>query len=243
MRRADGNGRSSASVTVYEQIRHLILTKTIAPDSKLNIDGLARELGVSQTPVREALQRLEGDRLVAAKQTRGYWTTPLLDEGELDHLFEVRLLLEPWAAGAVSVDRASNPGAWLMDEVERFADGRDEHLADEALVLHDTAFHSAIFHAVGNPFLTEAYEHTHAHLHLFRLYTNDMDASVTVDEHRVIAAAIARSDAAAATAAMRAHIFSALHRFGRGFDRARVDSRLSTIAPSVLGADAMERPA
>lgn len=235
MDRAESNGRRSASGAVYERIRQLILTNTIAPDVKLNIDGLARELGVSQTPVREALQRLEGDRLVVAKKTRGYWTTPLLDEDALDHLFEVRLLIEPWAAGAAAVDRASNPGRWLLNEIERFEREHGEDPAGEPLVLHDTAFHNAIFTAVGNPFLAEAFNRTHAHLHLFRLYSDDMDFSVTIVEHRKIADAIARSDSAAATSAMREHIFSALRRFGRGFDVSHSDNRLRAVSSTVLG--------
>ncbi len=239
MKRAEPNPRPSAAATVYERIRHLILTNTIPPDSKLNIDGLARELGVSQTPVREALQRLEGDRLVLAKQTRGYWTSPLLDEDGLDHLFEVRLLIEPWAAGAAAVDRASNPGLWLTREIERFELDDGDGLPGEALVRHDTAFHMAIIEAVGNPFLAEAFERTHAHLHLFRLYTDDMDSSVTIEEHRIIADAIARSDARAATTAMRTHLFSALHRFGRGLGGSASNSQLHSITSSVLG---LERP-
>ncbi len=230
----DATSRPTASASVYERIRQAILTNAIAPDVKLNIDALARELGVSPTPVREALQRLEGDRLVVAKQPRGYWTTALLDERGLDQLFEVRLLLEPWAAGAAAVDRASNPGRRLRAEVDRFALARDAP-SPETLVLHDSAFHQEILRSVDNPFLDEAYERTHAHLHLFRLYTDDMDAAVTVEEHRRIADAIAACDAPAATRAMRDHLLSALDRFGRGFDVARAARRLAGTSASVLG--------
>lgn len=237
MRQPEQNGHLSTSVAVYERIRHMILTNLIAPDIKLNIDALARELGVSHTPVREALQRLEGDRLVVVKQKRGYWTTPLLDENDLDHLFEVRLLLEPWAAGAASVDRASNPGPRLQAEVERFVAEHGTQTGGAALLSHDTVFHSAVFRAVGNPFLEEAFDRTHAHLHLFRLYTEDMDASVTIEEHQQIADAIARGDATAATSAMRSHLFSARRRFGRGLGGPLAESRLADVRATVLGPD------
>lgn len=209
-------GDDAEGGTPYERIKAMILSNAIPPDTKLTIDKLARELGVSQTPVREALQRLEGDKLVVAKKPRGLWTTPLLDERELRELIEVRLLLEPWSARSAATDRAANPGREMLTEIERFLalpHGRSEGYA---LASHDVAFHDMIFHAVGNTFLHDSFRRLHAHLHLFRLYPADLDGTHTVEEHRTIAEAISRADATAAEEAMRAHLFAAMDRFSIG---------------------------
>jgi DNA-binding GntR family transcriptional regulator len=101
-------------------MRASILEGEIAPGTRINIDAVSRSLGVSQTPVREVLQRLEGDNLVVYNPGRGYSTTPLLDLAELRSLFEFRLLVEPWAARPAAVDRLANPSAALEKEITAF---------------------------------------------------------------------------------------------------------------------------
>lgn len=224
--------------TPYERIKAMILSNVIPPDTKLTIDKLARELGVSQTPVREALQRLEGDKLVVAKKPRGLWTTSLLDERELRDLIEVRLLLEPWSARAVATDRAMNPGRQMLQEIERFLSEPQRKREGYALASHDVAFHDMIFHAVGNPFLHDSFRQLHAHLHLFRLYPADLDGTHTVQEHRAIAEAVAATDPAAAEQAMRVHLFNAMDRFSTGLaPRGSLDglesARSHVLPPSV----------
>lgn len=211
-----GPERDRHGGTVYEQIKAMILSNAIPPDTKLTIDKLARELGVSQTPVREALQRLEGDKLVVSKKPRGIWTTPLLNERELKHLIEVRLLLEPWAAEVVSTDRALNPGREMLAEIDRFSQLPNGHREGYELASHDVVFHDMIFEALGNPFLHDSFRQLHTHLHLFRLYPADLDGRHTVEEHRAIAQAIHSADPEAAAAAMRTHLFEAMGRFSTG---------------------------
>lgn len=202
----------------YDRIKAMILSSVIPPDTKLNIDQLSRELGVSQTPVREALQRLEGAKLVVSKRPRGLWTTPLLRPEELADLMEVRLLLEPWAARTVAADRASNPGRQMLDEVERFLAAEDADRDGYGRAQHDQLFHELIFRAVRNDFLRGSYAQLHAHLHLFRLNPVDTGAGHTLSEHRAIAEAIRTADPDAAETAMRAHLTGALARFSTGLD-------------------------
>src|ERR1044072_2544927 len=109
-----------STTEVYARLRSLIIGGEIPPDTKINIVALARDLGVSQTPVREALQRLEGDNLITYQPGRGYSTTPLLDLPGLRALFEFRLLVEPWAARAAAVDRLTNPGVALGRQLDDF---------------------------------------------------------------------------------------------------------------------------
>jgi DNA-binding GntR family transcriptional regulator len=172
---------------------------------------------VSQTPVREALQRLEGDNLIVYAPGRGYSTTALLDLQGLHDLFEFRLLVEPWAARAVAVDRLSNPGTRLLHEVEKFADTAAQDLRQD-MVAHDARFHELILTATGNPVIGQAYAQTHCHLHIFRLYPRDLYRAETIDEHRRIATAVANADPELAEQAMSDHIKNSFGRFSVAFD-------------------------
>src|SRR5437016_3092720 len=96
-------GRRILTDTVYEAIKGLIVDQHIAPEARVNIDLLARQLSVSPTPVREALARLESDGLVTKEPLRGYSTTPLLDASSFADLYDMRLLLEPYAARLTAV--------------------------------------------------------------------------------------------------------------------------------------------
>jgi DNA-binding GntR family transcriptional regulator len=92
------SGSRASTNDVYELLRKKILEHSIAPDTKINILQISKELGVSQTPVREALRLLQGDNLLVATSNKGYATTPTLDLQGVRDLFELRLLIEPWAA-------------------------------------------------------------------------------------------------------------------------------------------------
>ena len=199
-------------------MRAAILEGEISPGTRINIDGVARSLGVSQTPVREVLQRLEGDNLVVYNPGRGYSTTPLLGLPELRSLFEFRLLVEPWAARAAAVDRLANPAAALEKELAGFR-GAMKSAGDlrQDLVAHDTRFHDTILAASGNPVVRHAFAQTHCHLHTFRLYPADVDGAITVAEHTAVREAIAACDPEGAEAAMTTHIHNSFDRFAQAF--------------------------
>ncbi|WP_077490547.1 GntR family transcriptional regulator [Sinomonas mesophila] len=207
-----------AAGEAYAVMRASILDGELAPGERINIDALARRLHVSPTPVREALQRLEGDNLVVYSPGRGYSTTPLLEPSELRSLFEFRLLVEPWAARSAAVDRLSNPGRTLHRELDtleqRIEEGGDIR---QDLVAHDARFHDLILAAAENPVVRHAYAQTHCHLHTFRLYPADVEGDITLAEHREIATAIGDCDAAGAEAAMSRHVFKSFDRFAQAF--------------------------
>lgn len=213
-------GRSNVSLEVYEALRTRILDLRLPPDSRITIDSVARELGVSQTPVREALSQLEGDALIVRSPGRGYRTTALLGLDELRELFEFRLLVEPWAAGAAAVNRLGNPGRTLLSEVRSYTSAAQEQTGvnpRHRMVAHDSRFHSAILEAGRNQFALQAFRATHCHLHLFRLHPADGSGEKTIEEHRSIADAIRRCDPEAAQAAMQEHLMGAYGRFAEAF--------------------------
>lgn len=231
--------RSVLSDETHDAIRAMLLNHTIAPGEHINIDALSRELDVSQTPVREALARLESDDLVVKQPLRGYTATELLTVSQLDDLFQFRLLIEPWSAekAAVNADDAGHDE--LRAELERGStvESIDIEKAYAAMAEHDARFHELIARLSGSEFVRDAFVRTHCHLHLFRLYQAGQaqleaagDDSAFVDtlfslyyqpttgflafrEHERIAEAIIVGDADAARVRMHDHIQSSRERF------------------------------
>lgn len=165
--------RTVLSDETFSRIREMVLNHTIAPGERISIDGLARELDVSQTPVREALARLESETLVIKEPLRGYAATQLLSLDQLRDLFEFRGVIEPWAAARASQHITEEGRIQIREELDsgRKAEGLDIDDAYQAMSEHDARFHTLIAELSGSEFVKDAYVRTHCHLHLFRLYT------------------------------------------------------------------------
>jgi len=191
---------------IYVVLQQAIMDGTIPPDERLNAGELARRFDVSPTPVREALARLEADRLVEKHALKGYRTTDLLAEKELIELFELRLLLEPGSAARAAERRNAADSADLLAEVEHAHDAVGKPDAYAVLAQHDVRLHDKVFRAARNETVRQAYARTHCHLHTFRLAYTGSYVSDTVDEHGAVVAAIVAGDPAVAEAAMRRHI-------------------------------------
>ncbi len=235
-------GRPSRSVLsdeTHDAIRAMLLNHTIAPGEHINIDALSRELEVSQTPVREALARLESDDLVVKQPLRGYTATELLTVTQLDDLFQFRLLIEPWSAEKAAARFDFNGHQELRAELERGAavGNLDMARAYAAMSEHDARFHELIARLSGSEFVRDAFVRTHCHLHLFRLYQAGQaqqeaagEDSAFVDtlfslyyqpttgflafrEHEAIAQAVLSGDTESARIRMHDHIQSSRERF------------------------------
>jgi len=202
---------------VYETVKALIMDHVITPGARLNIDGLARELLVSQTPIREALARLESDGLVTKTALRGYSVVPLLSRKELQDLFGFRQLIEPWAA-ATAATRADAAAIHALQvelaSVAAVPEGSQYEIY-KAMAAHDSRFHDLVLVTAGNDAVRAAFERTHCHLHMFRLHYASGIAGQAVREHRRVAGAIASGDPVASRAAMRAHLKASLSRLNK----------------------------
>ncbi|GAA1679118.1 GntR family transcriptional regulator [Fodinicola feengrottensis] len=206
--------RNVLSDDVYESVKALIMDHIVEPGARMSIDGLARDLQVSPTPLREALARLESDGLVVKQPLRGYRATPLLTTQELTALYDFRLLIEPWAA-AHAAERVNDAGvAALEAEMDSGADVPEsgEYDTFKSLTMHDSRFHDLVAQLSGNEPLRLALERTHCHLHTFRLYYSSGIGSQAVAEHRAVVKAIVGGRPEAAEKAMRRHLEKALRR-------------------------------
>lgn len=231
--------RSVLSDEIHEMIKAMIFSHEIAPGQRVNIDALAVRLEVSQTPIREALARLESEGLIAKEPLKGFSATRLLTLKEFDDLFQFRLLVEPWAAeqAAKKIDAVGIAALKAeMQSAQTALKFKDEDQV-EALTEHDTRFHSLIAQISGNQSVLEAYTRTHCHLHLFRLfvatkhsliepesrtkfvqdlfeqYYQSDSGQLAIKEHQSIAKAIISKNPKIAKTTMHSHIESSLRRF------------------------------
>lgn len=193
---------------VYEAVKRSIMDHDIAPGARMSIDGLARDLGVSQTPIREALARLESDGLVTRTALKGYSASPVLSHGEVVALFGLRALLEPWAAGEAAARVSAESAAAVRAEMESIARAPEGSTYEvyKALTAHDARFHDLLLRLAGNEAVRLAIARTHCHLHIFRLTYDGGQGGEALREHRRIADAVLAGDPAAASAAMAAHL-------------------------------------
>lgn len=197
---------------VHEAIKALIMDHAIEPGARVSIDGLARQLGVSPTPVREALARLESAELVVKEPLRGYRTTPLLNREQLADLYQFRLLIEPWAAARAAERVDADGRERLRVEMGSCGTPRDNtYDAYKALTAHDARFHELVAELAGSAQVRLALERTHCHLHIFRLYYDRGIGEKTLEEHRAITDAILEGDPEAAEVAMRDHLETAYY--------------------------------
>src|SRR5262245_15525886 len=89
----------NAADTAYAVLREAIVTNALAPGARLRADDLAKQLGVSKTPVREALRKLQAEELIAVQPGSGL-SVKVLSEKELFDIYFIREALEAWPHGS-----------------------------------------------------------------------------------------------------------------------------------------------
>jgi len=176
---------------VYQELRSRILDGSIEPASTLNQEVLAARLGLSITPLREALRRLEAEGLVRLEAHRTMTIAPLTRR-ELNELYAVRLQLDPFAA---SLTAQLAPDAKLA-EIERLARQRVER-TPRALLQHNRTFHHAIYSSCANLVLIGVLDQLWNRTDRYRLIVlqNRIQERAAEEEHREIAVALLRREA------------------------------------------------
>ena len=200
--------RTPMADEVHQRLRAWIIDSVREPGRRLNVDAVARSLDVSPTPVREALVRLEAEGLVVKEPLRGWSITPPLDPDRLRDLYELRLLLEPWAAARAARRCTEDDRARLRAELATCPVAPRGGSFDDyrAIVEHDARFHDLLLEIAGNAEARAAFARTNCHLHIFRLtYGGNMGAQA-LDEHHTTADAVIAGDAKGAERAMREHL-------------------------------------
>jgi DNA-binding GntR family transcriptional regulator len=193
---------------VYEEIRGAIVDLRLEPGAPLREAAIATQLGVSKTPVREALGRLEQEGLVEATSFKGAVVTDY-SERDLQEIYELRELLEGVAVRAAATDADDETLAALHDVIERSRAARDSgDLARLAELLG--RFDQIVFDQVANVRIRSLIETLRAHLTRIGKLTEEIPGRVeaSVEEHAAIVEAISHGDPDGAERAMRVHIAS-----------------------------------
>ncbi|MET0672203.1 MAG: GntR family transcriptional regulator [Microbacterium pygmaeum] len=217
-----------ASDRAYRTLLDEIQSGALAPGTVLGEVEQSARLGVSRTPLREALGRLAADGLVAQQSARVTVVTGI-DTDDIRELFELRRALEESAARMAAERADSASFADLADEFAHASlDGRSGLDAYYALI---GRFDTALDAAVGNDYLTSALRTVRTHLvRVRRLARDNPDRlAASVAEHRLIAAAIAAHDADLAASATHVHLHNALESILHSLDA----STGSATSPSV----------
>ncbi|MCU1546349.1 MAG: GntR family transcriptional regulator [Homoserinimonas sp.] len=199
--------------TVYDLLLGQFMDGKWEAGSQLNIPTLAREFEVSQTPIREALARLEHTGLVTREPLKGYHVAPLFSEHELVKLMDARLILEP----ALALEAARRVTPEFLDELKVTID--DLFAAAQTGSMHghwsaDDKFHALISKQSANPFLDAAYGSIRGQVRRFRLFAKlgPRTAEMAAHDHQAIFEALEARDPAGSAASMSRHITGARNR-------------------------------
>jgi DNA-binding GntR family transcriptional regulator len=199
---------------VYQRLFRMVMSNDLTPGSRLTIDKIAADFGVSSTPVREALARLETQELVTKERMRGYFVSPIMSGAEVDDLWEFRLVLEVHAASRAAERADPADVERLTDELDAIRPVRllDDYASMSTFRNHDQRFHEKVFDIAGNRQASKALAQAHVHNRMLRMRFVPLDGYHAVQEHGEITAAIAAADPQRAAEAMRTHVQNAYER-------------------------------
>jgi DNA-binding GntR family transcriptional regulator len=214
----------SRTEAVLDAIKHAILAGELRPGQSLVETELAQVLGVSKTPVREALKTLAGAGLVTMSPYRGA-TVRAIDPASAAAIYDLRLLLEPEAVRRAVQARAAQPGPSGPD-TGPWAAAQDALAASDAAgqaqrSLANREFHRALYLACGNSLLVKTLDDLRDQTALVSALSWEQAPSWQQEaaEHRAVLAAARAGAAGEAAALLRAHIegFAARHFTALGF--------------------------
>ncbi len=199
----------SLTLEVFNRLRDDIIQGVIRPNERLIAADLAAALNTSRTPIREALQLLEADGLVAGAK-RGYVVREYTRE-EIVEIYQVRAALEGMAARLVA-EQSGNASVKAIEAIGAHKDSLGRSDDSSHVVDLNNEFHAAIFSACGNARLEKLNRTNSQHFFNYRiaeLYSKE-EQLASVRGHARIIKALRAHDGDAADAAAREHVLDAL---------------------------------
>jgi DNA-binding GntR family transcriptional regulator len=205
--------RRSRADEVYDQIKADVGEFRLVPGDRFTENEISERLGVSRTPVRQALTRLQQEGLVEVMFRSGWRVLPF-DFDQFDQLYDLRMVLETAAAQTLCEDgtprRPINhalleqlSAIWLVPVAQRSTDTQRVSQWDEA-------FHSTLVAAAGNVEMARVHRDVTERIRIIRRldFTKQARIEATYDEHAKILKAILRKRGDDAAMLLRAHIGS-----------------------------------
>ncbi len=196
---------------VCENIRQAIIDGTFSPGERLMEIQLADEMGVSRTPVREAIRKLELEGFVVMIPRRGTYVADISIK-DITEIYEIRTCLDTLAAG-LAAERITDEE---LEALNRLLVEIGQHIADnnmEKIVEADTAFHDILYQASRNERLRSIINNLREQLTGIRGRSMSYPGRLieTMEEHRTLVDSIAARDSERAQEAARVHIENAEH--------------------------------
>ena len=191
---------------VFNTLRHAILKGELEPGERLMEIALAQKLGVSRTPIREAIRKLELEGLVVMVPRKGAEVADITEK-DLRDVLEVRTALVELSIELAMKNMNDDDCKQLTEANKLFAkDSEGDDLIKIAEA--DVAFHELIYMATGNKRLIQMINNLREQMYRYRLeYIKDKSTHARlVDEHNRIIDAMVKNDVAAAKAAIKLHV-------------------------------------
>jgi phosphonate utilization transcriptional regulator len=206
---------SSLPMLVQRELERMILAGELGVGAKLNEDTVAKMLGVSRGPVREAFRALEVAGLVRLEKNRGVFVRQI-GIAEADEIYELRAVLDEYAGRRATQNADALDVADLrsrLDRMERAVGRGDLDTYHDA----NLAFHDRLVELAGNAKLLALYRRLVNELSLHRRATLDQSGipSVSLEEHRAIVDCIASGQPAAAGRLLHDHVVASRERMHR----------------------------
>ena len=205
-------GFATKSDLAYTRVRELILSGTLGPGAVLPQAALAQQIGMSTTPLREALRRLKQEGLVELDAHRDARVRPL-DATEARDLLELRRSLDPLAASLAALRRTDAD----VDDLRAALDGLEALSASPSLAQLEShhRFHAAIHRASHNALLVQTLDGLWVKTDRYRRHgleagRSDDEREARADEHRRLFEAVRDRDAATAADLMLRHVETSL---------------------------------
>lgn len=198
----------------YKQLLEGITSGHFCETDRIVIDTVAKEMGISRIPVREALARLHAQRLLAYERNRGYTVLP---KDDYSVLFQARLVIEPSAikfCNSEIMETDIHELRRINIKISKLLKQEKSKQYLEFFILNDQ-FHAAIISLCGNRLISEAYENLSYGpqwaRHAFEVGVPDLKDNVS--EHETIISALEQGDLDKAAALSAEHILNGLERF------------------------------
>ncbi|WP_448627852.1 GntR family transcriptional regulator [Geodermatophilus sp. URMC 64] len=203
---------ATKSDLAYERVRRLILSGELPPGAVLRQVALAHRVGMSTTPLREALRRLKQEGLVEHDAHHNARVAPLT-EAEARDLLEMRLALDPFAASMAAQRRTDEDLAAIADALERL-ESLPRNPTAAQLATH-RLFHRAINRASHNALMVDALEGVWDKTDRYRRHALEIDRTAEerearAVEHRLVLEAVRDGDADRAADLVRVHAETSL---------------------------------
>jgi len=200
------NSSLSLTMQAYNNLKEKIMRLQLRPGELLLVQPLAKELGISRTPVREAMIRLEREGFVEEADGKKFKVTEITLKSILE-IHEIRELIELHAVAKAAVNRSQDQMNLLMKSAANMEGSlkKSDHVA---FFETDMDFHAQIIHISDNKTLESLMHQLNEKIQRIRHLTTYVHRRIenTVGEHAAILSAIENQDAEAAQKAMKNHL-------------------------------------